>query len=90
MKIKIKDDFVIRKIANSFVVVPVNNLTLDFNSIIHLNETGAFIFEILQKGAEKDHILEKMIEEYEVSPETASADIDNFIQKLKDADMLEK
>ena len=42
---KIKEDFVLRKVADSYVVVPVNKLTLDFNGIINLNETGAFLFE---------------------------------------------
>ena len=36
---KIKDDFVLRKVADSYVVVPVNSLTLDFNGVINLNET---------------------------------------------------
>ena len=34
---KIKDDFVLRKVADSYVVVPVNSLTLDFNVVINLN-----------------------------------------------------
>lgn len=45
---KIKEDFVLRKVADSYVVVPVNKLTLDFNGIINLNETGAFLFEKLK------------------------------------------
>ncbi len=45
---KIKDDFVLRKVADSYVVVPVNSLTLDFNGVMNLNETGAFLFEALQ------------------------------------------
>ena len=45
---KIKEDFVLRKVADSYVVVPVNKMTLDFNGIINLNETGAFLFEKLQ------------------------------------------
>lgn len=42
---KIKEDFVLRKVADSYVVVPVNKLTLDFNGIINLNETGAFLLK---------------------------------------------
>ena len=76
---KIKDDFVLRKVADSYVVVPVNSLTLDFNGVINLNETGAFLFEQLQKGIEKDELIAKMI----------SADIDIFINKLKDANVFE-
>jgi hypothetical protein len=86
---KIKDDFVLRKVADSYVVVPVNSLTLDFNGVINLNETGAFLFEQLQKGIAKEELVEKMLDEYDVTREKASADIDLFINKLKDADVFE-
>lgn len=86
---KIKDDFILRKVADSYVVVPVNSMTIDFNGIINLNETGAFLFEILQKGAEKQTLLKKLMSEYEVSADKAESDIDKFIQKLKDEDILE-
>ena len=71
------------------MVVPVNKMTLDFNGIINLNETGAFLFELLQKGAERDELVDKMLEEYDVDREKAEADIDVFIQKVRDADVLE-
>ena len=86
---KIKEDFILRKVADSYVVVPVNKMTLDFNGIINLNETGAFLFELLQKGAERDELVDKMLEEYDVDREKAEADIDVFIQKGRDADVLE-
>lgn len=86
---KIKEDFILRKVADTYVVVPVNNMTLDFNGIINLNETGAFLFGILQNGAEKEELLEKMLEEYDVSEEKASKDIEIFIDKVKEADLFE-
>lgn len=86
---KIKDDFALRKVADSYVVVPVNSLTLDFNGVINLNETGAFLFEQLQKSIEKEELVEKMLDEYDVTRVKASADIDLFINKLKDADVFE-
>lgn len=86
---KIKDDFILRKVAGSYVVVPVGKMTLDFNGIINLNETGAFLFGLLQKGAEREELIEKMLGEYDVSPERAAADIDIFLKKVKDADVLE-
>ncbi len=86
---KIKNDFILRKVADSYVVVPVNSMTLDFNGIVNLNETGAFLFDILQKGTDKQELLDKMLAEYDVAPEKAESDINSFIEKLKDADMLE-
>lgn len=86
---KIKDDFILRKVADSYVVVPVNSMTLDFNGIINLNETGAFLFELLQNGADKQQLVDKMTAEYDVTPQKAENDIDLFIKKVKDADILE-
>ncbi|MBQ2570146.1 MAG: PqqD family protein [Ruminococcus sp.] len=86
---KIKKDFILRKVADSYVVVPVGKLTLDFNGIINLNETGAFLFELLQEGAEKEDLLRKLLEEYDVTPEKAAADIDVFLKKVEEADVLE-
>ncbi len=40
VNMKIKEDFILRKVADSYVVVPVNDMTVDFNGIINLNETG--------------------------------------------------
>ena len=49
----------------------------------------AFLFEKLQNDCEKADLLKAMLDEYEVSEEKASADIDTFIQKLREADVLE-
>ena len=86
---KIKNEFILRKIADSYVVVPVGKMTLDFNGVINLNETGAFLFRILQEGADREELIDRMLEEYNVSRERAAADIDKFIAKLREADLLE-
>ena len=86
---KIKDNFLLRKVADSYVVVPVGKLTLDFNGIITLNETGAFLFEQLQKGAEREDLIENLLKEYEKKKKKAAADIEVFLEKVKDADVLE-
>ena len=83
---KIKKDFILRKVADSYVVVPVGKMTLDFNGIINLNETGAFLFGLLQNGAEREELIEKMLEEYDVSADKAAADIDKFLEKVKEAE----
>ena len=86
---KIKKDFILRKVADSYVVVPVGKMTLDFNGIINLNETGAFLFGLLQQGADREELLAKMLEEYDVTSEKAAADINKFLEKVKAADVLE-
>ena len=86
---KIKSNFILRKVADSYVVVPVGKMTLDFNGIINLNETGAFLFGLRQKGAERDELTDRLLEEYDVTRDRAKKDIDIFLQKVRDADVLE-
>ena len=86
---KIKEDFILRKVADSYVVVPVGKMTLDFNGIINLNETGAFLFGLLQNGAEREDLIEKLLAEYEVDRARAESDVDVFLGKVRDADVLE-
>ena len=64
-------------------------MSLDFNGIINLNETGAFLFKLMQSGSDREELISKMLDEYEVTPKKAEEDIDLFIEKVKGADILE-
>lgn len=86
---KIKDNFILKKIAGSYVVVPVRSRAVDFSGIIKLSESGAFLWKILEKGADREELIAKMLEEYAVDEATAAADIDRFIEKLSEADLIE-
>ena len=81
---KIKEGFIIREVAGSFVVVAVGSAAKEFSGIINLNETGAFLWKALEKGATKDELVAKLLAEYEVDEATARADVDAFVQKLQE------
>ena len=86
---KIKSDFLLKKIAGTNVVVPVRTRAVDFSGIIKLSDSGAFLWEILAKGAERDELIAALLDKYEVDETTAAEDVDRFIGKLKEADLLE-
>lgn len=79
---KIKEGFVLRQVADSTIVVPSGEASLDFNGMITLNDTGAFLWRMLETGAEKDELLAAMLKEYVVDEKTAINGIDKFIEKL--------
>lgn len=85
---KIKEGFIIREVAGSYIVVAVGNAVKEFNGIINLNETGAFLWKALEKGATEEELLKAMLEEYDVDEETARSDINAFIQKLQEAKLV--
>lgn len=86
---RIKSDFLLRKISDAYVVVPVGSAIVDFSGLINLNETGAFLFQLLQKGAEEKDLVEKLLQEYDVTEDIAVKDVKMFISKVKEADILE-
>ena len=85
---KIKDGFILRDVAGSYIVVPVGSQTLDFRCMITLNETGAFLWQQLQQEQETSALVEALLAEYEVESDVAKADVDRFVESLKEADLL--
>lgn len=85
---KIKDGFVLKAIAGSYMVVPLGSQVSQFGSIIKLTETGAFLWDKLSVDVEKSELVIALTNEYDVDEATASADIDKFIEKLKTSDLL--
>ncbi len=86
---KIKEGFILREVAGSFIVVAVGDRVKDFNGIINLNETGAFLWNKLAEGTDRETLLNALLEEYDVEKVTAEKDVDGFIAKLKEAGLLQ-
>lgn len=87
---KINENFVLRNVAESWVVIPLGQDMVNLNGIINLNESGAFLWEKLRSGAEVEELARVLTEEYEVSFEEAMADAEAFCKKLMDVGCLEK
>lgn len=86
---KIKNGFILRSIAGSNIVVPVGAASVDFNGMITLNDSGAFLWRELEKGSDADGLTAALLGEYEVDEPTARKCSEEFIEKLKEADCLE-
>lgn len=86
---KIKEGFILREVAGSFIVVAVGNRVKEFNGIINLNETGAFLWKMLEKGTDEDGLKKALLEEYDVTKEIAERDIRSFVDRIKEAGLTE-
>lgn len=76
---KVKDGYVLRRIADSNVVVPLGKEISYFNGMITLNETGAFLFSLLKQDISEVDLLKRLLEEYDVHKELALNDINVFL-----------
>ena len=87
---KIKSGFMLRSIAGCKVVVSVGKRTLDFNGIINLNDSAAFLWERLAAGAEEEELVSAILENYtDVDEATARKSVVEFIQTIREAGCLE-
>ena len=86
---KIKDGFILRKVPGMNLVMPTGKNVKDFNGSLILNDTGAFIFERLQKGSTADETAQALTQEYDVALETAGVDVQNTINSLIEAGVAE-
>ena len=79
---KIKQGFVVRKVGDSHVVVPVGELSKTFHGMINLNETGAFLWNFFSQEHTIDEGVTALCSEYDVDADRARADVEKFAQIL--------
>ncbi len=84
---KIKEGYRLRKVGNNSIVVAVGGI--NFTGLITVNETGTFIWKMLENGAEPDEVVNALAKECEVNPADIQGEVYEFLEKLKGADLIE-
>ena len=79
---KIKSTYQLREVAGEHMVVSTGADENAFNGVIMLNGTGAFLWKLLENGAERDELIAEVLNEYEVDEATARADVEKFVEIL--------
>ena len=87
-KYKRNENFVYRKIQDETILVPIKDNVGDMESIYNLNEVAAFIWEQLDGEKTLLDIRNMIVEEFEVSPEQAQADLCDFVSQLKEVNAM--
>ena len=86
---KIKENFVLRQVADTWVVLPLGAATLNFDGMLTLNQSGVLLWQALEKGCTEEELTEVLLEEYDVSREEASADVRQFLDTLMQSGCLD-
>ena len=82
---KIKENFTLRQISDTWVILPLAEATVNFNGMITLNESGVLLWNLLLDGCTREELADALQREYEVSFDEALSDVDEFVGKLNDA-----
>ena len=75
-------NIVTRKTGSEYVLVPVANNIADMNSVYTLNESGAFIWELIDGKRNVEEIINTLTEEYDIDRDSAEKDVFSFINDM--------
>jgi hypothetical protein len=79
---KIKKNFILREIAGTYLVVAVGEAVKNFNAVINLNETGAFMWKFFTEEHSLEEAVDALCAEYDVERERAAVDVEKFANIL--------
>jgi hypothetical protein len=80
---------VLRRIGDDAVLVPVSGTVVQSNHLYPLNETGAFIWEHLNRQESPREIAAAVSRNFEVTEEEADTDCRAFIAQLEHEGLVE-
>ena len=88
---KIKTGYLVHEVAGNFVVIKIGQEAVNFNGLITLSESAKMLWDLLNRseGATIEELVNKLVSEYEIDEETAKNDTLEFVQSLKDNNILE-
>ena len=87
---KLKYNFITNEVADKIVAVAVGGDREKFNGFIKMNDTGAYIFNMLKSDVTEEEIVAAMKKDYEdAAEEEIRETVSEFVGKLKEADVLE-
>ncbi len=85
---KIKSGYVSREVAGELLAIPVDP-ELDSPNIVILNPVSGLLWEKLQSECTLQQLVKAVIENFTIDEATAESDIKEFLQMLKESNMLE-
>lgn len=89
--IGVKPGFMLRKVGKAYMVMPTGPRMKDYEGMITLNETGAFLFKESQKPEPtREKLIEACKAEYGAEDEEAAKAVDAFVLQCANCGIFEQ
>jgi hypothetical protein len=85
---KRKDEYIIRRVAGKYVIMPTGDETFRFEGMISTNETGALLWDALAEDVTEEQLVRALRAEYDVDEATAAADVGAFLDSVRNAGLI--
>lgn len=80
---RISDQYMLRQVADEYLVIPVGEAALKVRGLIALSESGSLLYRRLQSGCTEAELVDALLEEYDVDRQTAVEDTRAFLHQMR-------
>ena len=87
---KLRGEFVVRRVMENIVAIPIGQTALRLNGMILLNDVSKVIWDCLEQGTDLERTVTAVTQGFEVSAEEARSDILEFCDKLRNLQLLDE
>ena len=87
---KLRGEFVVRQVMDCVAAIPVGTTALELNGVILLNDVSKVIWEALREDTTLEQLVSAVTKHFEVAPEEAEADVLEFLENVRKAQLLDE
>lgn len=85
---RIAAGFCLRELLGEYIAVPTGAAAAGLSGLVSLNESGAFLFRLLEQEQTEDTLTQALLREYETDEHTARQDVCAFLGIMRDNGLL--
>ena len=87
---KIKNGFEVRNICGENIIIAHGKENIDFTKVVTLNESAVLLWnKVVDAEFEEKDLVDDLLDEYEVEPSQAIADVKSLVASWKEAGLVE-
>lgn len=80
---RISDQYMLRQVADEYLVIPVGEAALKVRGLLALSESGSLLYRRLREGASEAELVQTLLAEYDIDADTARADTRSFLEQMR-------
>lgn len=85
---RLKYTFEKMDLDDQIIAVPVGEAAGEFRGVVKLNETAAFIFDLLTEDMTEEAIVDALEKEYDAVREVLAADVHRYVNEFREKGLL--
>ena len=87
---RIKPGFTLEELAGEYFAIPYGEQYQADASMLSLNESGAFLWQLLEDGADENFLCDGLVKAYHIDISLAREAVTSFLGLLRERKLLEE